>query len=384
MRQIVGPDMCPCPGASVSGVDTTGGAHLGSIRLCRLWGGTGRLNLRVMLPTWRGVSVNICIGRRALIKAGGVGMVLAVTVAARAQAWPSKPIRLVVPQAAGGGSDTIARFIGERLAASLQQSVVVENKPGAAGMLGAEIVKTSSADGYTMLLSSIDTITAPLVSKRRPFDGAHDFAHITQLTASHNVWLVGPSFTGNSMADLVAAARSQPGKIDFASSGVGSMQHLSGAMLERMANLSLNHVPYRGGPPAFTDLLGGRIPVMVSGMQGALPQIRSGKVRALAVTGGRRAAVLPDVPTVSEALGIVDYEALNWQALLYPVGTPQAIVDRVSSEVVKILAQGDVRQRLAEMGYEPLGNTSAQFTQAALADQQRWAAVIQAANISSE
>lgn len=194
----------------------------------------------------------------------------------------------------------------------------------------------------------------------------------------------GWSVAGNSLVDLVAAARSQPGKIDFASSGVGSMQHLSGAMLERMANLSLNHVPYRGGPPAFTDLLGGRIPAMVSGMQGALPQIRSGKVRALAVTGKRRAAVLPDVPTVSEALGLPDYEALNWQALLYPGGTPQPIVDRASSEVMKILQQADVRQRLADMGYEPLGNTSAQFTQIALADQQRWATVIQAANISAE
>jgi tripartite-type tricarboxylate transporter receptor subunit TctC len=328
--------------------------------------------------------MNIRVGRRTLIGAGGAGLVLVASGTARAQTWPSKPIRLVVPQAAGGGSDTIARFIGERLAAALQQSVVVENKPGAAGMLGAEIVKTSPADGYTMLLSSIDTITAPLVSKRRPFDGARDFAHITQLTASHNVWLVGPSFAGNSLVDLVAAARSQPGKIDFASSGVGSMQHLSGAMLERMANLSLNHVPYRGGPPAFTDLLGGRIPAMVSGMQGALPQIRSGKVRALAVTGKRRAAVLPDVPTVSEALGLPDYEALNWQALLYPGGTPQPIVDRASSEVMKILQQADVRQRLADMGYEPLGNTSAQFTQIALADQKRWATVIQAANISAE
>jgi tripartite-type tricarboxylate transporter receptor subunit TctC len=269
--------------------------------------------------------------RHLLLRTLAVSFFACAAVPVAAQSYPSKPIRLVVPQAAGGGSDTIARFVAERLSTSLGQQVVVDNKPGAAGMLGAEIVKVAPPDGYTMLLGAIDTITAPLVSKRRPFDGVADFAAITQLTASHNVWLAGPSFTGRGMADLVAQARANPGKIDYASSGVGSMQHLAGELLSRMATVQMNHIPYKGGPPAFTDLVGGRIPAMVSGMQGAIPQIKADKVKALAVTGLKRSAALPDVPTVGEALGLPEYEALNWQSLLFPAGTPKPIVDRMAN-----------------------------------------------------
>jgi len=321
--------------------------------------------------------------RRRLVL-GAASALAAVQGSAWAQAYPAKPLRLVVPQAAGGGSDTIARYVAERLATALGQQIVVDNKPGAAGMLGAEIVKTAPADGYTMLLGAIDTITAPLVSRRKPFDGVADFAAITQLTASHNVLVVGPSFAGKTLADLVAQAKANPGRIDYASSGVGSMQHLAGEMLARMSGIQLNHVPYKGGPPAFTDLVGGRIPAMISGMQGAIPQIKAEKVRALAVTGKRRSPALPDVPTVSEALGLRDYEALNWQSLLFPPGTPKPVVDRVAGEVIKILAQPEVRERLLQMGYEPIGNRPEQFAASAAEDQKRWSAVIAAANISSD
>lgn len=323
--------------------------------------------------------------RRQLLQRGAAASLLASAPwIATAQAYPARPIRLVVPQAAGGGSDTIARFMAERLSAALGQQVVVDNKPGAAGMLGAEIVKTAAPDGYTLLLGAIDTITAPLVSRRKPFDGVTDFAPITQLTASHNVWLAGPSFTGKTLADLVTQAKANPGKLDFASSGVGSMQHLAGEMLARMAGIQLNHVPYKGGPPAFTDVVGGRIPAMVSGMQGAVPQIKGEKVRALAVTGKRRSVALPEVPTVAEALGLRDYEALNWQSLLFPAATPKPIVDRMANEVIKILAQPEVRERLLQMGYEPIGNRPESFAAAAADDQKRWAAIIQAANITSD
>jgi tripartite-type tricarboxylate transporter receptor subunit TctC len=322
--------------------------------------------------------------RLGLQAAASLLLLGAAALPASAQTYPSRTIRMVVPQAAGGGSDTIARFVAEKLSAALGQQVVVDNKPGAAGMLGAEIVKSAPADGYTMLLSAIDTITAPLVSRRKPFDGVRDFAAITQLTASHNVWLAGPGFEGKSLGELVTRARANPGKIDYASSGVGSMQHLAGEMLVRMAAVQLNHVPYKGGPPAFTDVVGGRVPIMVSGMQGAIPQIKGDKVRALAVTGKRRASVLPDVPTVGEALGLPNYEALNWQALLFPAGTPQPIVERMAGEVIRILAQPDTRAKLAELGYEPIGNTPAQFTAVAAEEQKRWAAIIQAANITSD
>ncbi|MDO9405243.1 MAG: tripartite tricarboxylate transporter substrate binding protein [Polaromonas sp.] len=301
-----------------------------------------------------------------------------------AQAYPNKPIRLIVPQAPGGGSDTIGRYVADKLGQSLGQTVVVENKPGAAGMLGAEYVKNAPADGYTLLLSAIDTITAPMVSVRKPFDGVKDFAPVTQLAQSPNVWLVGPSFEGKTMADLVTQAKANPDKIDYASSGVGGMQHLAGEMLTGMANVKLGHVPYKGGPPGFADVVGGRIPVMVSGIQGALPQIKAGKVRGLAVTGKKRSSVLPDLPTVGEALNLPNYEAMNWQGLVFPAGTPQPVVDKVAAAVIAILAQPDTREKLVGLGYEPVGNTPAQFSALMADEQKRWSAIIKTANITSD
>ena len=301
-----------------------------------------------------------------------------------AQAYPNKPLRLVIPQAPGGGSDTVGRFIAQKLGEGLGQQVVPENKPGAAGMLGAEIVKQSPPDGYTLLLGAIDTITAPLVSRKAPIDGVKDFTPVTVLTQTPNVILVGPQFEGKTLKDLVAAAKASPGRIDYASSGIGSMQHLAGELLNRQANVSLNHVPYKGGPPAFADVIAGRVPAMVSGMQGAIPQIKQGKVRGLAVTSRKRAPALSDLPTVSEALGLPEYEATNWQALFFPAGTPQPIVERIASEVRKILAQPDTRERLESLGYEPVGNTPAEFAALVADEHKRWEAIIRAANITAE
>jgi tripartite-type tricarboxylate transporter receptor subunit TctC len=303
---------------------------------------------------------------------------------AEAQTYPSRPITLVIPQAPGGGSDTIGRYIAEKLKDRLGQPIVAENRPGAAGMLGAAAVKRAPADGYTLLLGAIDTIVTPLVSRNPPIDGVKDFAPVTQLATSHNVWLVGPGFQGNSLQDLVAAAKANPGKIDYASSGFGSMQHLGGAMLSTQAGIQLGHIPYKGGPPAFADVIGGRVPVMVSGFQGALPQIKAGKVRGLAVTGKQRSPALPNLPTVSEALGLPNYEALNWQGLFFPAGTPQPIVDRIASEVKKLIAEPETRDWLVANGYEPSGNTPAEFTALIAADYKRWSEIIKAANISTD
>ena len=300
------------------------------------------------------------------------------------QAYPSRPITLIIPQAPGGGSDTIGRYIAEKLKDRLGQPVVSENRAGAAGMLGAAAVKRAPADGYTLLLGAIDTIVTPLVSRNPPIDGITDFVPVTLLTQSHNVWLVGPSFPGDSLKDLVAAAKANPGKIDYASSGFGSMQHLGGAMLNAQAGIELTHVPYKGGPPAFADVIGGRVPAMISGFQGALPQINAGKVRGLAVTGKQRSPALPDLPTVSEALDLPDYEALNWQGLFFPAGTPQPIVDRIASEVKKILAEPETRDWLASVGYEPVGNTPAEFAMLIAADHKRWSEIIKAAKITSD
>ena len=311
-------------------------------------------------------------------------LLLAAAPLALAQPYPSKPIRLIIPQAPGGGSDTLGRFMAQKLGDALGQQVVADNKPGAAGMLGAELVKQAPPDGYTLLLSAIDTITAPLVSKRAPFDGVKDFTPVTQLTQSPNVWLVSNGFEAKTMKELIERARAQPGKIDYASSGVGGMQHLGGELLVKMSGVKLAHVPYKGGPPAFADVVAGRVPAMISGIQGAIPQIKGGKVRGLAVTGKKRAGALPELPTVAEALGLPDYEVLNWQGLLFPPGTPAAIVERISAEVIKILGAPDSREKLESLGYEPIGNTPAQAAAVMAAEQKKWTAVIREAGISSD
>jgi len=299
-------------------------------------------------------------------------------------AYPERPIRLIIPQATGGGSDTIGRYITQKLGDSLGQQFVVDNRPGAAGMLGAELVKQATPDGHTLLLCAIDTITAPVVSRRAPFDAVKDFAPVTQLTLSPNIWLVYPAFPAQSMKDLVEIAKAKPRQIDYASSGVGSMQHLGGELLNRMAGIQLNHVPYKGGPPGLVDVLGGRVAAILSGTQGALPYIKAGKLRALAVTTPKRFATLPDLPTVAEALGLPGYEATNWQGLLFPAGTPRAIISRVASEAIKILALPETRVRLETLGYDPSGISPTEFAALMIAEQNRWTAIIKAAGITAD
>jgi len=299
-------------------------------------------------------------------------------------AYPQRPIRLIIPQATGGGSDTIGRYVAMRLSEALGQPFVVDNRPGAAGMLGAELVKQSTPDGHTLLLCAIDTITAPIVSRRAPFDAIRDFSPVTQLTVSPNIWLVNNSFPAKTMKELVEMARAKPRQIDYASSGVGSMQHLGGELLNRMAKVELAHVPYKGGPPGLVDVMGGRVPAILSGTQGALPYIKAGKLRALAVTTTKRFAAVPDLPTVAEALNLPGYEATNWQGFLFPAKTPRAFAERVSAEAAKILKEPETRSRLATLGYDPVGNTPSQMAGVMLAEQKRWTEIIKAAGITAD
>jgi len=321
--------------------------------------------------------------KNPLLRAAAMALALfaAGPGSAGAADYPAKPIQLIVPQAAGGGSDTIARFLADRLGPRLHQPVVVENRPGAAGILGAEMVKRAAPDGYTLLLGAIDTITAPMVNSGVTLDALKDFEPVTQLAQSPNVWVLSPLFEGKTMADLVRIAKSKPNEIDFASSGVGGMQHLAGELLNQMAGIQLAHVPYKGGPPGFADVIGGRVPSMVSGFQGALAQVRAGKVVPAAVTDTKRSKAMPDVPTVEEALGLPGYQAMNWQGLFFPAGTPQAHVDRIAAEVAAILAMPETRQQLEAMGYEPVGNKPAEFAAVIRADHEKWSALIKSAGI---
>jgi len=312
------------------------------------------------------------------------GLFLTLQNQAQAQNYPTRPIRLISPFAAGGANDVLARALGAKLADRLGATVVIENRPGAGAVIGITALARSAPDGYTLVLSGSTLAVTGTLYKQPPFDAIKDFAPVTQLTLSPNVWLASVSFAGQTMKDLVDIAKAKPKQIDYASSGVGSMQHLGGELLNKMAGIQLNHIPYKGGPPGLVDVLGGRVPVMVSGMQGALPYVKSGKVRGLAVTTKKRFAALSELPTVAEALGLPDYEAVNWQGFLFPAGTPRAVIDRIAGETIKILAAPDTRARLDVLGYAPSGIPPREFAVLMGVEQKRWTAIIREAGITSD
>jgi len=298
--------------------------------------------------------------------------------------YPQRPIRFLIPQSPGGASDTVARIVAQRLGERVGQQLVVDNRPGATGNIGHEMVARALPDGYTMLLTAPNLVTSPSLFAKLAFDPVKDFTPITQLTLSPNVWLVHPGFAARTMKELIDIVRAKPGQIDFASSGLASTQHLAGELLNVVTGIKLNHVPYKGGGPALIDLMGGRMQVMSSTLPSAVPHIKSGKVRALAVTSAKRAAALPELPTVAEAAALPGYEASTWQGLLFPRATPAAIVQRMNTEVGQVLAATDVRTRLSDLGYEPVGSSSAQFGEFIRVELAKWAKVIKSAGIKLE
>jgi len=309
---------------------------------------------------------------------------LASPASAAEPGYPQRPIRFLIPQSPGGASDTVGRVVAQKLGEVLGQNVVVDNRPGATGNIGHEMVANATPDGYTMLLTAPNLVTSPSLFPKLPFDPVRDFTPITQMSLSPNVWIVNPSFGAKSMNDLIQIAKAKPGQIDFASSGLASTQHLAGELLNVMAGVKLVHIPYKGGGPALIDTIGGRGQVMSSTLPSAVPQIKAGKVRALAVTSLKRSAAMPELPTVAEAAGLAGYEASTWQGLVFPRATPAAIVNRVQAGVVKVLEMNDVRERLRDQGYEPVGNTPQAFDAFIKAELTKWAKVIKAANIKLE
>ncbi len=298
--------------------------------------------------------------------------------------YPHRPIRFLIPQSPGGASDTVGRIVAQKLGENLGQQLVVDNRPGATGNIGAEMVARAMPDGYTLLLTAPNLVTSPSLYARVPFDPIRDFAPVSQLTQSPNVWIVHPSFPAKTMAELIEIARAKPGQIDFSSSGPASTQHLAGELLNVMAGIKLVHVPYKGGGPALIDLMGARVPVMSSTLPSAVPHIKAGKVRALAVTSARRPAAVPEVPTVAEAAALPGYEATTWQGLVFPAATPTVIVARMSAETAKVLALAEVRDRLRDLGYEPVASSPQQFTAYIAAELEKWTKVIKAAGFKLE
>jgi tripartite-type tricarboxylate transporter receptor subunit TctC len=326
----------------------------------------------------------IC-SRRTALGLVTLAAVLPVHLAMAQDAWPAKqPIRIVVPFAAGGTSDILARTLGEKLQASLKQTVVIENRAGAGGVIGADVVAKAAPDGYTLLLGTIASHAInPALQPKMPYDAAKDFAPILLLGSISNVMLVGANQPYKTVADVIAAAKAKPGSIAFASAGQGSSQHMSGETFKLLAGAQLTHVPYKGSAPAIQDVIGGQIPMSFETATVALPHIQSGKVRALAVTSAKRSRVLPDTPTLQEA-GVAGFDVASWQALYAPAGTPPAIVQRLNTEIANIIATPETKAKMDGLGLEYSPNTPEQFTAFGRNEIAKWQKVVKEGNVKAE
>lgn len=317
--------------------------------------------------------------RRALVIAGALMTALA---AAHAQApnWSSKPIRLVVPFSAGGTTDIVARLIGQRLGPALGTQVVIDNKPGANGIMGSEVVAKAPPDAHTLVIVAPGHASNVTLYKKLPYDTLADFEPIILLLTQPSMLVVHPSVKANSTADLLKLAKASPGNVTYASGGNGSSQHLAAAMFADMAGLTLTHVPYRGSAPAEADLLGGQVNVMFASMVSVLPQVKNGRLRALAVSSDKRSAAAPDLPTVAEA-GVPGYAAVAWAGLLAPKGTPPQAIAQLNAEVTRIMNEPEVKERLAGLGADFSANSPKDFDQFIRAEITRWGDVIRRANL---
>jgi len=305
--------------------------------------------------------------------------------AATIDPYPTKPVRLMVGFPPGGAVDVTARTLAAPLGERLKQQVVVDNRGGAHGNIAAETVARATPDGHTLLLGTISILAInPALYKNIPFDSMRDFAPISILVGVSNIVVAHPSLGVNTMSELIALARTKPGALTFATSGTGSPGHLAGELLKTLAGINMLHVPYKGGGPAMSDLLGGQVNTMFATVSTAVPHIKSGKLRALAVTSGRRAAALPEVPTIAEATPYRGYEANNWYGMVAPAKTPTHIITQLNGELHAALARTEVRERLLSQGLEAQPSTPAEFSVYLQREIGKWAKVVKDANARVE
>lgn len=319
--------------------------------------------------------------RQLLLTLAATGLPLGQAFAQ--DAWPAKqPIKILVPFAAGGTSDALARLLGQRLGEILKQTVIVENRGGAGGMIGADAAAKSPADGYTIVLGTISSHSIiPALQKKVPYDAAKDFAPVFYIGSVSNVVLVGAGQPMKSMKELIAAAKAAPGSLSFGTAGTGSSQHLSGEQLKLEAKIDLTHVPYKGSGPSMQDLIAGQIPMSIDTALVALPHIRSGRIRALAVTSGKRAKALPDVPTLAEAAGLKGFDVSSWQAFFAPAATPPAIVNALHKAFTQMAGETQIAARLQAMGVDYTPMTPAQLGEFQRGEIARWVKVGQQSKI---
>ncbi len=310
-------------------------------------------------------------------------LAVAMGASALAQTFPAKPVRIVVAFPAGGGVDIVARLLAPKLAEAWGQQVIVDNRAGASGVIGTEFAARSAPDGHTLLMGTLGNLSVnPHLIAKMPVDPLRDFAPITQVVAVHFVLVAHPSLPARNITELIALARSRPGEINYSSSGPGGAPHLAGELFKSIAKVNLVHVPYKGSAPSFQDLLGGQVSLTFDSLVQALPYVRDKRLNALAVLGAARSPLLPEVPTVAESLP--SYELTNWFGLVAPAAAPRAIVGKVHADVVKVLQDAGVSEKLSAMGATAVGNTPEQFGRAMRADSEKWGRLIREANIRAE
>ena len=301
---------------------------------------------------------------------------LAASGPALAQAYPAKPIRLVIPFPPGGPLDLAGRAIGQKMQEDWGQPVVVENKPGAGGNIGADAVAKSAPDGYTLVMGALSTHAVnPHLFAKMPYDALKDFAPVSMVAITPNVLVVNPSVPANNVRELVALAKASPGKLSFASGSNGSAGHLAGELFKTLAGIDIVHVPYKGGAPAMQDLLGGQVQFMFDNLANSTQQLKAGKLKAFAVTTAKRSALAPELPTMAE-VGVPGFDISTWYGIMAPAGTPPEVVRKLNAEIVKILASDDMRERLKAQGAEPAPMTPEEFTAFIRAEWNKYAKIV--------
>jgi len=324
------------------------------------------------------------LSRRSLLHltAGAAALPAAVRIAS-AQAYPTRPITLVVPIGAGGATDTAARIIAEKLQEKLQQSVVVENRPGAGSVIGTGFVAKATPDGHTLLFMEPGAVLAKWLNKSVPFDVTKDFVPIAMVATSPLVLFAHPSVTFSDVPGLIAYSKANPDTLNFASAGNGTAVHLAGEKFQEMTGTHWTHVPYKGGAAALIGIVGGEVDLTLNGLLATMPHIKSGKLKALAIAGSHRSSAMPDLPTVSEA-GVPGFQSGSWQGLLAPAGTPPEIVAKIHDAVVKVLNEPEMKQRLADQGAEVVANTPEEFAVFIREDTAKWAQIVKTSGIKIE
>jgi tripartite-type tricarboxylate transporter receptor subunit TctC len=309
---------------------------------------------------------------------------LAAGFASAQQTYPAKTVRMIVGYPPGGGTDIVGRIVAQKLAESLGQQVVVDNRGGATGNIGTEIAARSPPDGYTILMGNVapNAINVSLFQKL-PFDPVADFAPVSLVASTPNILVVHPSLPVKTVKDLVALAKAKPGVLNYPSAGVGSSSHLAGELLAILTGIKIAHIPYKGGGPAMIDTISGQMQMMFATMPAAMPHVKSERVRPVAVTSAKRSQTMPQLPTIAET-GVKGYEASTWYGVLVPARTPRAVVDRLHGEIVKILAAQEMRERLGSQGFEPVGNTPEEFAAYIKSEIAKWGRVIRTAGIKAE